>query len=164
MNKVILIGRLGKDPELSYTQSGTARCRVSLATTDTYKDRNGDKKEDTEWHNLVIWGSRGETFVKYLSKGSYVVIEGKIVTRSWDDNDGQRRYMTEIVVQQFEFGPKTDGNSGGGRGRGNGDNGHQNRSQGHQNRSQGRQNDNQGQDRGGQEGGGGQNGHDDIPF
>ena len=118
MNIVILVGRLGKDPETSYTQGGTACTKVSLATTEKYTDNTGQLKEKTEWHNLIVWGKRGETFAKFLSKGSFVLIRGKLQTTSWmDDKIGQKRYMTQIVVNEFEFGPKTNaaGGNGGGR-------------------------------------------------
>jgi len=124
VNKVILLGNLGKDPEVSYTQGGTARCRFSLATGETYTDNAGNRQDKTEWHNIVVWGKQGENVGKFLKKGRQVYIEGKIQTRSWDDEkSGQKKYMTEINAQRVVFlgggrgeGPQGDG--GGGRGEG----------------------------------------------
>ncbi len=103
VNKVILVGNLGKDPEVTYTQGGAAKCKFSLATGERRK--NGDEWEDhTEWHNVVVWGKQGENVGKYLSKGRQVFIEGKIQTRSWDDEKtGQKRYMTEINAHRVTF-------------------------------------------------------------
>ena len=113
-NLVILIGNLGKDPELRYTASGTAVCNFSLATTENYKDRDGNKQEKTEWHNIVIWRQLAEIAGKYLTKGKQIYVEGKIQTRSYDDRDGNKRYVTEIVVDQMQMlGPKSDANSQG---------------------------------------------------
>jgi len=120
MNLVILEGRLGKDPELTYTQAGNARCVFSLATSEKYKDKNtGEWAEKTEWHNIVIWGKQAENAAKYLSKGSRVLIEnGKMTTRSWDDQQsGQKRYMTEVDVRRLTYldGKKDTGQSQGQR-------------------------------------------------
>ncbi len=128
MNKAILIGRLGKDPDLSYTQSGTPRCRFSIATSEKYTDNSGQKQERTEWHNIVVWGKQGEVCAKYLAKGRMVGIEGKIQTRSWDDQQtGQKKYMTEINGDRVHFLPGGQQQGGGGnyRGGGSGDNGQQ---------------------------------------
>ena len=103
VNKCILIGNLGKDPELRFTPSGSAVCNFSLATTDRFKDREGNKQERTEWHNIVIWNQLGEIAGKYLKKGSQVYIEGKIQTRSYDDRDGNKRYITEIVADNMQM-------------------------------------------------------------
>ena len=103
VNKVILVGNLGKDPELRYTGSGTAVCNFSLATTENYKDRDGNKQEKTEWHNIVIWRQLAEIAGKYLTKGKQVYLEGKIQTRSYDDRDGNKRYITEIVADQMQM-------------------------------------------------------------
>lgn len=103
VNKVILVGNLGKDPELRYTGSGTAVCNFSLATTENYKDRDGNKQEKTEWHNIVIWRQLAEIAGKYLTKGKQVYLEGKIQTRSYDDRDGNKRYITEIVVDEMQM-------------------------------------------------------------
>ena len=115
VNKVILVGNLGKDPELRYTPSGTAVATFSLATTERYKDREGQRQEKTEWHNIVAWRQLAEICGKFLHKGKQVYIEGKIQTRSYDDRDGNKRYITEIVVDQMQMlGSKDDGQQGGG--------------------------------------------------
>ncbi|MBD1401477.1 single-stranded DNA-binding protein [Pelovirga terrestris] len=115
VNKVILVGNLGKDPELRYTPSGTAVATFSLATTERYKDRDGQRQEKTEWHNIVAWRQLAEICGKFLHKGKQVYIEGKIQTRSYDDRDGNKRYITEIVVDQMQMlGSKDDGQQGGG--------------------------------------------------
>jgi single-strand DNA-binding protein len=119
VNKVILVGNLGKDPELRYTASGTAVANFSLATTERYKDRDGNSQEKTEWHNIVVWRQLAEICGKYLTKGKQIYIEGKIQTRSYDDRDGNKRYITEIVVDQMQMlGRAGDDNSGGGGGGG----------------------------------------------
>ncbi len=117
VNKVILVGNLGKDPELRYTSSGTAVATFSLATSERYKDRNGEQQEKTEWHNIVTWRNLAEICGKYLHKGKQVYIEGRIQTRSYDDRDGNKRYMTEIVADQMQM----LGNKGDDAGRGRGD-------------------------------------------
>lgn len=99
LNKVTLIGNLGKDPELRYTNSGVPVATFSLATNEQWKDNEGNVQERTEWHNIVAWQKLAEICAEYLKKGSKVYIEGRIQTRSWDDkNTGQKRYMTEIVA------------------------------------------------------------------
>jgi single-strand DNA-binding protein len=104
VNKAILIGNLGKDPELRYTPSGTAVCTFSLATTERWRDRESNEmKEQTNWHNIVLWGKQAETAKEYLQKGSPVYIEGRIQTRSYDDKDGNKRWITEIVGQRMQF-------------------------------------------------------------
>lgn len=103
VNKAILIGNLGADPELRYTASGTAVAGFSIATTERYKDRNGESQERTEWHNIVCWGRLGELANEYLKKGRSVYIEGRIQTRNYEDKDGIKRYRTEIVAQQMQF-------------------------------------------------------------
>jgi len=103
VNKVILVGNLGKDPELRYTASGTAVATFSLATSERYKDRDGTQQEKTEWHNIVAWRQLAEICGKYLHKGKQVFIEGKIQTRSYDDRDGNKRYITEIVADQMQM-------------------------------------------------------------
>lgn len=103
VNRVILIGNLGKDPELKYTSSGTAVATFSLATTERYKDKQGEQQEKTEWHNVVAWRQLAEICGKYLHKGKQVYLEGKIQTRSYDDRDGNKRYITEIVADQMQM-------------------------------------------------------------
>ncbi|MDP8209151.1 MAG: single-stranded DNA-binding protein [Candidatus Electryonea clarkiae] len=103
VNKVILIGNLGKDPEISYTQSGTAVCKVSLATTEKWTNREGEKQEKTEWHNLVFWRRQAEVANEYLRKGSKIFVEGRIQYRQWEGNDGNKRYATDIEVKSFQF-------------------------------------------------------------
>jgi single-strand DNA-binding protein len=154
VNKVILVGNLGKDPEVSYTQSGTARCRFPIATSESYTDNSGNRQDKTEWHNIVVWGKQGENVGKFLSKGRQVYIEGKIQTRSWDDEkSGQKRYMTEINAQRVVF-------LGGGRGEGSGGGGGEG---GH--RGGGGGGGGGGEDHGGYDGGPGFGpGEDDIPF
>ena len=97
VNKVILIGNLGKDPESQTFDSGVKKTSFSLATTEEYKDREGNKVQTTEWHNVVLWRGLAEVAEKYLSKGNQIFLEGKIKTRSWEDKDGNKRYTTEIV-------------------------------------------------------------------
>ena len=102
-NKVILIGRLGRDPELRYTQSGTPVANFPLATSETYTDKNGNKQEKTEWHKIVVWNNQAENVTKYLSKGRLALVEGSLQTRKWTDNQGQDRYTTEIRAQRVVF-------------------------------------------------------------
>lgn len=104
LNKVLLIGNIGKDPEIRMTQSGQKQVKFSLATTDKYKDKNtGEIKETTEWHNIVLWGAGAETFDNMnLLKGISLHIEGKLSYRSWDDQSGQKRYTTEIICDRFQ--------------------------------------------------------------
>ncbi len=116
VNKVILVGRLGKDPETRFLTSGEAVTSVSLATSDTWKDKSGEKQEKTEWHNLVFFNRGGyklaEIAGEYLKKGSQVYIEGKLQTRKWQTKEGQDRYTTEIVVNEMQMlGSKTDRSS-----------------------------------------------------
>ncbi len=96
INKVILVGNLGKDPETFTFENGVKKVSFSLATTESYKDKEGNKIDQTEWHNVVLWRGLADVAEKYLSKGSQVYIEGKIKTRAWDDKDGNKRYTTEI--------------------------------------------------------------------
>jgi len=101
VNKVILVGRLGKDPELKYTQAGTPVVRFSLATDETWKDQNGDKQQRTEWHNIVAWRKLAEICGQYLTKGRLIFLEGKLQTRNWEDKEGNKRYTTEIVADNM---------------------------------------------------------------
>lgn len=103
VNKAILIGNLGKDPELKFTQSGKAVVNFSLATSERWSDQSGEKKESTTWHNIVAWGKQAEVMNEYLKKGSQVYIEGRIDNRSYDDKDGNKKYISEVVVQNFQF-------------------------------------------------------------
>ncbi len=104
VNKVILIGRLGKDPEVRSTPSGTTVTRFSLATDERFTDRNGEKQDRTEWHNIVAWGKLGEICGQYLKKGKLVYIEGRIRTDSWDDKEtGQKKYKTEIRADNMKM-------------------------------------------------------------
>ncbi len=103
INKVILVGRLGQDPEVRYMPDGTAMATFSIATSDEWKDKtSGEKKERTEWHRIVAWRALGELCGKYLAKGRQVYVEGKLQTRSWE-KDGVTRYMTEIVAAEVQF-------------------------------------------------------------
>ena len=112
INKVILVGNLGKDPEMRYTQSGVPVCNFPMATSETYRDRNTNEKiTQTEWHNIVIWRKMAETAEKYLHKGSQVYIEGKLRTRSWDDQQGQKHYTTEIVADVMQLLDRPTGGS-----------------------------------------------------
>ena len=103
VNKVIILGRLGQDPELRYTPGGAAVCNFSLATSENWTDKSGQKQEKTEWHRIVVWGKLAELCNQYLSKGRQAFVEGKLQTRSWDDNNGQKRYTTEISATTVQF-------------------------------------------------------------
>ena len=104
LNKVILMGNLGKDPETRTLESGTVMCRFSIATTETFKNRSGERTSHTEWHNIVLWRGLAEVASKYLNKGDRVLIEGRIRTRSWEDKEsGQMRYSTEILADQMQM-------------------------------------------------------------
>jgi single-strand DNA-binding protein len=96
LNKVILIGNLGRDPEVKYTQNGTAVANLSVATNEAWTDKSGEKQERTEWHRVVVWGKQAEICAQHLTKGKQVFVEGSLQTRSWDDRDGNKRYSTEI--------------------------------------------------------------------
>lgn len=110
VNKVILVGNLGKDPELRYTPSGDAVATFTLATSEKFKGRDGQMQEKTEWHNIVAWRQLAEICGKFLHKGKQVYLEGKIQTRSYDDRDGNKRYITEIVADQMQMlGSKGEG-------------------------------------------------------
>lgn len=101
VNKVILIGNLGRDPELKYLEGNVARVNFSLATSDSYKDKNGNRVEQTEWHNIVMWRGLAESAEKYLKKGTQVYIEGKLQTRQWNDKEGHKRSTTEIIAESY---------------------------------------------------------------
>jgi single-strand DNA-binding protein len=103
VNKVILLGRLGQDPELKYTPGGAAVCNFSVATTEAWTDKQGAKQEKTEWHRIVVWGKLAELCNQYLAKGRQAFIEGRLQTRNWDDKDGTKRYTTEIMASTVQF-------------------------------------------------------------
>ena len=120
VNKVILVGNLGSDPEIRYTGSGTAVCNFSLATSESYKDRDGNQVENTEWHRIVAWARLAEICGEYLKKGRQVYIEGQLQTRSWEDKDGNTKYTTEIKAREMQMlGGRDDNGGGGGGSRGN---------------------------------------------
>ena len=100
-NRVQLIGRLGQDPEMKQTKNGRTLARFSLATTEVYKNSQGERTEETQWHPIVVWGERAEIAGKYLRKGKEVALEGKLVHRTYDDADGNKKYITEVVVNEF---------------------------------------------------------------
>ncbi len=112
LNKAMIIGRLGADPEVRYTQSNTAVANLSVATTERYKDRNGEQQESTEWHRIVAWGRLAEICQEYLKKGSLAYFEGRIETRQWEDKDGQKKYTTEIKAFNMQM-LDSRGDSGG---------------------------------------------------
>jgi single-strand DNA-binding protein len=144
--KTILIGYLGKDPEVSYTQGGTARARFSLATSETYNDRqSGERREETQWHTVIVWGKQAENAGKYLAKGHLVTVEGKIQYRTYDKN-GVTHYVTEIKADRVVFMPKTGGKQDHGRAEG----------ERHEGQGEGDPNGNAGEPAGGAE--------DEIPF
>ena len=121
VNKVILVGRLGRDPETRFTGGGQAVANFSVATDHAYKDRNGERQKRTEWHKVVAWGKLAEIVQKYLKKGSLIFIEGRIETREWQDKEGQKRYSTEIIANEMRMlGGRGDG-AGAGAPRGGGD-------------------------------------------
>jgi single-strand DNA-binding protein len=113
VNKVILIGNLGADPELKYTPSSRALCNLRIATTDVFKDKGGQRQERTEWHRVTVWGDQAENCHKYLSKGRSVYIEGRLQTRSYD-KDGQKHYATDVVADRVVFLGSGGGGGGGG--------------------------------------------------
>lgn len=111
VNKVILVGNLGADPELKYTPSGAAVTTLSLATNEMWKDDQGNRQERTEWHRVVLWRRLAEVAGEYLKKGSKIYIEGRLQTRSWEDKDGIKRYMTEVVGDAMTMLDSRDGGS-----------------------------------------------------
>jgi len=114
VNKVILVGRLGKDPELKYTPSGAPVAKFSLATDESFKDKTGEKQEHTEWHNIVAWNKLAEICGEYLTKGKLVYIEGSIRSRQWQDQSGNKRTSYEIIANQMQMlGSKSDSGGGG---------------------------------------------------
>ncbi|QSV45442.1 single-stranded DNA-binding protein [Geobacter benzoatilyticus] len=111
LNKVLLIGNLGKDPEVRYTASGTAVASFSLATSEKFKNKEGEWEERTEWHNVTLWGRLAEIAGEYLAKGKTVFIEGRLQTRKWQDKDGKDRYTTEIVGEKMQMLSRKDGSN-----------------------------------------------------
>jgi len=112
INKVILVGNLGKDPEVRYLEGGTAVANFPIATSETFKDKtSGERKTNTEWHNIVVWRGLAEIAEKYLKKGSQIYLEGKLRTRQWQDKDGNNRYTTEIVADNLQMLGRKDDNS-----------------------------------------------------
>jgi single-strand DNA-binding protein len=120
LNRVMLLGNLGADPELRMTQGGQAVLKIRLATSETYVDKNRQRQERTEWHSVVIWGKRAEALAKILTKGSRIFVEGGLRTSTYDDRDGNKRYRTEIVASNILL----QGGAGGGRGGGGGGGGY----------------------------------------
>jgi single-strand DNA-binding protein len=116
VNKVILVGNLGRDSELRYTPGGAAVATLNLATTEVWNDRNNQRQEKTEWHRVVLWGKQAESLQEYLTKGKQIYVEGRLQTRQWDDKDGNKRYTTEIKADRITL----LGGGGGGRGGGAG--------------------------------------------
>jgi len=116
VNKVILVGNLGRDSELRYTPGGAAVATLNLATTEVWNDKGGQRQEKTEWHRIVLWGKQAESLQEYLTKGKQIYVEGRLQTRQWDDKDGNKRYTTEIKADRITL--LGGGGSGGGGGRG----------------------------------------------
>lgn len=114
VNKVILLGNLGKDAELSYLPSGQAVSKFSLATNRKWKDKNGEWQEETEWHNIVLWGKPAESYSQYLTKGQKIYIEGRIKSRTWEGKDGNKHYATDIIADQIVFASGRGADEGGG--------------------------------------------------
>ena len=120
VNKVILVGNLGRDAELRYTPGGAAVATLNLATTEVWNDKQGQKQEKTEWHRIVLWGKQAESLQEYLVKGKQIYVEGRLQTRQWDDKDGNKRYTTEIKADRITLLGGGGGRSGGGMERGGG--------------------------------------------
>ena len=113
VNKVILVGNLGRDAELRYTPGGAAVATLNLATTEVWNDKGGQRQEKTEWHRVVLWGKQAESLQEYLTKGKQIYVEGRLQTRQWDDKDGNKRYTTEIKADRITL---LGGGGSGGRG------------------------------------------------
>jgi single-strand DNA-binding protein len=120
VNKVMILGNLGQDPELRNTSSGKAVATLRVATTDTWSDASGQRQERTEWHTIVVWGRTAENCKQYLAKGRAVFVEGRLQTRKWQDKEGHDRYSTEIVADRVQFVGGGGGGGGGGAGAGGG--------------------------------------------
>ena len=121
VNKVIIVGNMGRDAEVRYTPGGAAVATLSLATTDVWNDKAGQRQEKTEWHRVVVWGKQAETLAEYLTKGRQIYVEGRLQTRQWDDKDGNKRYTTEIRSDRIVLLGGRGGESGGVGGGGGGD-------------------------------------------
>ena len=115
LNRVMLIGNMGDDPEVRYTPNGAAVCNFSMATNKRYTDKDDKQVEKTEWHRIVVWQQQAENVAKYTQKGSRVFVEGELQTREWEDNDGNKRWTTEIVARVVQFLDKKENGGGGGR-------------------------------------------------
>lgn len=113
LNKVFLVGNLTRDPELRNLPSGSAVASLGMATNRVWKNQQGEKQEDVQFHNIVVFGRQAEIVSQYLAKGSLILVEGRIQTRSWEGKDGVKQYRTEIVAERIQFGPKSAGKSGG---------------------------------------------------
>src|SRR5215211_329489 len=118
VNKVILVGNLGRDAELRYTPGGAAVATINMATTEVWNDKAGQKQEKTEWHRVVLWGKSAESLTEYLTKGKQIYVEGRLQTRQWDDKDGNKRYTTEIRGDRVVLLGTAGGGGGGGMGGG----------------------------------------------
>jgi single-strand DNA-binding protein len=118
LNKALIIGNLTRDPEMRSLPSGVQVASFSVATNRVWKDKNGAKQENTDYHNVVVFGRQAETVGQYLKKGSSVLVEGRMQTRSWDGQDGVKKYRTEIVADRIQFGPRREGGAGAGMGAG----------------------------------------------
>jgi single-strand DNA-binding protein len=118
VNKVILVGNLGKDAELRYTPGGAAVATLNMATTEVWNDKSGQRQEKTEWHRVVLWGKQAESLQEYLTKGKQIYVEGRLQTRQWDDKDGNKRYTTEIKADRITLLGGGGGRGGGGMDRG----------------------------------------------
>jgi single-strand DNA-binding protein len=118
VNKVILVGNLGRDAELRYTPGGSAVATLNMATTEVWNDKQGQKQEKTEWHRVILWGKQAESLQEYLTKGKQIYVEGRLQTRQWDDKDGNKRYTTEIKADRITLlgggGGRSGGYAGGG--------------------------------------------------
>src|SRR5438093_1527826 len=112
VNKVILVGNLGRDAELRYTPGGAAVATLNMATTEVWNDKSGQRQEKTEWHRVILWGKQAESLQEYLTKGKQIYVEGRLQTRQWDDKDGNKRYTTEIKADRITL---LGGCGGGGR-------------------------------------------------
>jgi len=121
VNKVILVGNLGRDAELRYTPGGAAVATLNMATTENWTDKSGQKQEKTEWHRVVFWGKVAESLTEYLTKGKQIYIEGRLETRQWNDKDGNKRYTTEIKGDKIVLLGGGGGRGGGGMSRGGGE-------------------------------------------